>query len=272
MSCSFWQKLLRFAGILACLGSGMVAAQVSDRDLIATALEEQQRAKALTTELLEGVLDVQLRQLDENGLLDHELYRDIALMRRQLHRLVDTEMSKVVDLLSDAQRLPPSERTAAFVTAREQIRLIVRRLSVERQQLLKRLKVVELAEQVRRLVRQQQQLAAATSDFLHEPQKQTESLTLKLIEDQRDMKELFLQLSETLSEMRTRTGLHALVASDGLRILKVADIGSHLDDAVRDLQAIQFVPASHAQLLVVKGFKDLLKVIERALAHSIPKV
>lgn len=240
-----------------------VRAQVLEPEALQRKQEDQQRARTMTRELLGGVLDVQLRQLDENGLSDQEIYRDIKLMRQNLNHLVETEMSKVVDLLAEAQRLPADKREAAFVEARQQIRAVVRQLSVERQNLLKRLKIAELAEQVRRLIRQQSVVQTATKGLPSESASRKESLTLKTIEDQRDAKELFLHLVDTMVDMRSWSGLLAVAAADGLRILKTAEVGKHFDDAGRQLKALKYETAVDEQELVMKGLRELLKVIER---------
>lgn len=248
--------------ILGCL-VGSVAAQVLEPEALQRKQEDQQRARTMTRELLGGVLDVQLRQLEENGLSDQEIYRDIKLMRQNLNHLVETEMSRVVDLLAEAQRLPPEKREAAFVEARQQIRAVVRQLSVERQNLLKRLKIAELAEQVRRLIRQQATVQTATKGLIAETATRKESLTLKTIEDQRDAKELFLHLVDTMVDMKSWSGLLAVAAADGLRILKTAEVGKHFDEAGRQLKALKYETAVDEQELVIKGLRELLKVIER---------
>jgi len=98
------------------------------------------------------VLDVQLEQLEENGLDDMPLYRDIKQMRSNLDGLVEAEMAGVVNTLVKAQQAPADQREPLFLDARQKIREIVVRLAVERQNLLRRLKNAELAGQVRRLI------------------------------------------------------------------------------------------------------------------------
>ena len=191
---------------LMCLAGGPVMAQVLEPEALQRKQEDQQRARTMTRELLGGVLDVQLRQLDENGLSGEEIYRDIKLMRGSLNHLIDNEMSKVVDLLAEAQRMPQDKREAAFIEARQQIRTVVRQLAIERQNLMKRLKIAELAEQVRRLIRIQTTVQVATKGLPAEPKTRQEALTLKAIEDQRDVKELFLHLVDTLVDMKSWSG------------------------------------------------------------------
>ena len=263
MSTIQWRQFVICALLLLISGSQFVAAQVLEPEALQRKQEDQQRARTLTRDLLGGVLDVQLRQLDENGLSDQEIYRDIKLMRQNLNHLVETEMSKVVDLLAEAQRLPVDKRESAFVEARQQIRTVVRQLAVERQNLLKRLKIAELAEQVRRLIRQQTVVQTATKGLPIETQTRQEALTLKTIEDQRDVKELFLHLVDTMVDMKSWSGLLAMASADGLRILKAAEVGKHFDSAGRQLQAVKYTVAYDEQELVIKGLKELLKVIER---------
>ena len=263
MSASDWRHVVFSAAIFVCGSAAPLMAQVLEPEALQRKQEDQQRARTMTRDLLGGVLDIQLRQLDENGLADQEIYRDILLMRQNLNHLVETEMSKVVDLLAEAQKLPPEKREAAFVEARQQIRAVVRQLSVERQNLLKRLKIAELAEQVRRLIRHQVVVQTATRGLITETQTRQEALTLKAIEDQRDVKELFLHLVDTMVDMKSWSGILAVAAADGLRILKAAEVGKHFDGASRQLQGLKYVAATDEQELVIKGLKELLKVIER---------
>ena len=263
MSTILWRHVTLCAGFVLCLTAAPVMAQVLEPEALQRKQEEQQRARTMTRDLLGGVLDVQLRQLEENGLADQEIFRDIKLMRQNLNHLVETEMSKVVDLLVEAQRLPKDKREAVFVEARQQIRTVIRQLAIERQNLMKRLKIAELAEQVRRLIRQQFVVQTTTKGIPAESQARQEALTLKAIEDQRDVKELFLHLVDTMVDMKSWSGMLALAAADGLRILKAADVGKHLDGAGRQLQAVKYEAAYDEQELVIKGLRELLKVIER---------
>lgn len=264
MAATIRRYLLPCFGVALLAAMAPVDAQTLENAALQRKQEDQQRARTMTRDLLGGVLDIQLRQLEENGLSDQEIFRDIKLMRQNLNQLVETEMSKVVDLLAEAQRLPKDQREPSFVEARQQIRTIVRQLSIERQNLLKRLKIAELAEQVRRLIRQQTVVQTATKGLSAEPQARQEALTLKSIEDQRDVKELFMHLVDTMVDMKSWSGMLAMAAADGLRILKTADVGKHLDEAGRQLKAVKYEPAYDEQEQVLKGLRELLKVIERA--------
>src|SRR5581483_334766 len=127
-------------------------AQTIDVEVLRRKQEAQQRARDMARELVSGILDVQLQQLEENGLQELPLYRDISQMRSNIDGLVEAEMNTVVTLLLKAQEQPAKERETTFVAARQKIRDVVVRLTIERQNLLRRLKAAELAAQVKRLI------------------------------------------------------------------------------------------------------------------------
>ncbi|MDZ4684210.1 MAG: hypothetical protein SH850_03920, partial [Planctomycetaceae bacterium] len=240
-----------------------VSAQTLDAPTLRRKQDDQERARAMTRALLDGILSVQLRQLDDNGLQELPVYREIAIMREHLVQIVDAEMSQVVAQLAAAQSGTPAERDAAFVAARKTIRDVVTKLSAERQGLLKRLKVAELAEQVHRLIGLQTKTLATTAGISEEAKTQQEALTLAVQEDQRDIKELFLHLVDTLTDVQTWGGAVSTTAVDGLRVLKAADVGRHVDLAATDLQATRFAAAAEHQTGVIHGLEELLRLIQR---------
>ena len=253
--------LIAFAASLALSGTS-TRAQL-EPEALQRKREEQQRAKAMTRDLLSGVLNLQLRQLEENDLTDLEVYRDIELMRENLSDIVDAEMTKVVELLAGAQGKSKENREAAFVEARRMIRTIVLKLSAERQSLLRRLKIAELTEQTRRLIALQMRVQTATREVSEESAERQESLTLKAVEDQRDVKELFLVLLEAMNDVRTWGGALSNAAADGLKLLKAAGVGKDLDDAGRTLAATEYSASVDHQEAVLKGLRDLLKLLQR---------
>ena len=102
--------------------------------------EAQQRARDMARELVSGILDVQLQQLEENGLTEMTLYKDIRSMRTNIDGLVEAEMLEVVALLEKAQLADKQGREETIKQARGKIRDVVIRLATERQNLLRRLK------------------------------------------------------------------------------------------------------------------------------------
>ncbi|OYW16931.1 MAG: hypothetical protein B7Z55_13560, partial [Planctomycetales bacterium 12-60-4] len=78
-----------FVALLLLIPGSLLPAQTPDRAALVRKQEDQERARAMTRSLLDGVLQLQLRQLEENGLTDLPVYRDIGLMREHLQEIVD---------------------------------------------------------------------------------------------------------------------------------------------------------------------------------------
>lgn len=259
---SFGCLAVLLAGICEIWPVNLSAQGVKRADLIRKQ-EDQERARGMTRQLLDGVLNLQMQQLEENGLTDLPVYRDIRLMREHLQEIVDQEMVKVVELLAKAQAGTPKDRDATFIEARQMVRSVVVRLSAERQSLLRRLKAAELAEQAQRLIALQTDVEAATRTLPEEAEQRREATLLKTQEDQRDVKELFLHLVDTLDDIRTWGGPIADTAVDGLRILKADDVGEHVDQAEKELLANHLPDALDHQTGVIKGLNDFLKLLQR---------
>ncbi|MHC4875094.1 MAG: coiled-coil domain-containing protein [Planctomycetota bacterium] len=225
---------------------------------------DQQRARAMAQKLVATAIDQQLHQLEDNGLTDLPVYGEIKSMQQNIGSLVEQEMAKVVDILLDAQQLKTTdEREAKFIEARSTIRNIVLQLAVERQKLLKRLKTEEIALQAKRLIRLEGEALTTTKGLPEESQTRREQLTVQTIEDQRDIRELFLHLVETLVDVSEWGGPLGDGAVRGLRILKAAEVGQHLDKAGRELESTRYAAAAVEQATVISGLKKLLDEIQR---------
>lgn len=231
-----------------------------------TKRQAQERARTMARELVSSVLDMQLTKLEVNGLDKLPIYGEIALMRKNMDRLIETDMAEVAELLSQAQGLPEAERQKKVDAAREKTRGIVVRLSIERQNLLRRLKLADMAAQVRRLI-----------DLQTVNLRQTETLTAKqatqtlaTIQDERDLKALYGQLHNLVRAVSTWGGAEGAVAADGLRILKAARVGEEIAGAIASLEAVKFADAAVREKAVLKGLAALLEKIDeaRGLASS----
>jgi hypothetical protein len=254
---------VRSAAFTLLLALAAPAFAVDEADL-ARRQADQRQARAMAREMVSTVLDLQLRQLDENGLTDLPLYRDIKTMRGNLARLVETEMAAVVERLVEAQHASGADREAKFVEARRAIRTVVVRLSVERQALLRRLKAAEIVEQATRLIELQTAAREGAAALPGLPEDRRPDAALKTLEDQRDVKEVFLRLVETLGDVKTWDGPIATAASDGLRLLKEADAGKHLDEAEQTLASAAFGETTTHQDAALDALRKLLTLIEKA--------
>ena len=118
-----------------------LAADDTDRAEARRRKQANRRAQQITRDLITDILDIQLQQLKENGLEKKAVYFEINDMRKNIDKLVKTEMRSVVDLLTDAQVAATKKgRKEKMRLARVGIRDVVFKLQAERQKLLRRLK------------------------------------------------------------------------------------------------------------------------------------
>ncbi|PHS00924.1 MAG: hypothetical protein COA78_23400, partial [Blastopirellula sp.] len=240
----------------------LVAAQAIELVDLQRRQQAQQRARAMTQELISGVLDIQIRQLEENQLTSLPVYTDIKTMRANVDQLVENEMGNIVNLLTEAQSGTQQQRLQKFNSARDAIREVVLALMAERQRLYKRLQIARLAAQTREVIALQQKTKVATSGLTDQPIQQRETLALAVIQDQRDVNGLFLQLVDTLNEVGQWSGRIGAGAIDGLRILKAAEVGLHLDNSLQSASTGRFDDAAVSQKSTIKGLLKLLEKLE----------
>ncbi len=252
--------------LVVSMGHSLSAQESSalDPEAIRIRQQNQERARRIASDLMDGILRLQIKQLEVNRMQDMQIYKDIKTMRANIGEIVRTEMTQVVNLLVEAQEAKTKvEQEKKFLEARKLIRQIIVQLAVERQKLLRRLKTAEIAEQARRLIRLETSAMGTTKSLPAQTPIRREQLALKTIEDQRDINKLFLQLVETLADVSRWEGTIATGAANGIRILAAAETGTHLDESVRSLSATEYTPAVIHQDKAIRGLSQLLKLIER---------
>jgi hypothetical protein len=251
-------------GVLLCgFLSGLLSAQTLQPESLREKQETQKRVRKMAHDLVGGALDIQLLQLEENGLDNLSLYRDIREMRGHLDELVEAAMPQVVELLTKIENSPVKEREKHFMAARRKSREVLATLILQRQQLLRRLRIAEMAAQVQRLIALEGKILTTTESLPEQAQASRESLTLATIEDQRDIKTVYLGLKEMLRETETWGGQIGAEATRGLELLKTGRVDEALDDSTRNLQATKYADAAESQRSVVRGLLSLLEIIER---------
>ena len=268
--------LLSSAATLGFLCSGLPSESLAvDNFALKRKQLDQQSARSMAQKLVVTAVENQLRQLEDNGLTDMPIYKEIKSMQANIGTLVETEMASVVKILADAQSLKtPEEREKKFVEARSEIRAIVTKLAVERMNLLRRLKTAEIVEQAKRLIALEGDALKTTKKLPEESQTVRETLAVKTIEDQRDIKTLFLHLVESLADVSQWGGVVGDGATNGLRVLKTAEVGKHLDTAGKELEGA-FWPQNllnqtqifrQMRVLIPKFVKRLVVVVSQLIA------
>jgi hypothetical protein len=224
--------------------------------------ETQQRAAELARELVLDLLDIQLQQLEENGLTDRPLYQDVKTMRQNIDGLIDAEMSDVVTLLLKAQADQTEQRDESFLEARRKIGEVLARLLAERQNLSRRLRTAEVAAQVRRLIDMESVVREVTISLPTQALRQQELQQLSTLADQRDARKLYDKLVETLVEARGWGGEVGRTAVEGLALLKAADTALHFDEAAGSIEMGRFAAAVEHETAAIRGLQVLLKKVK----------
>jgi predicted DNA-binding protein YlxM (UPF0122 family) len=250
---------------LAAVFLGMMLAPAlaqQDGEVFRRKQQAQEKARALAGELVNAVLDIQLRQLAENGLAQRAIYKDIASMKGNIGELMKDDMEAIVQLLVQAQEGSQEQRLEKFNQARGKIRAVVVQLMAERQKLYRRMQIAKLAAQVRELIAMQTKTRTVTKSLPQRKLEERERLTLTTIEDQADVQKFFYQLVATLEDVATWGGQVGAGASDGLRIVKAAQVDQELKRAGSMLAKADISQAADAQTKVVAGLKRLLEKLE----------
>jgi len=226
--------------------------------------DAQERARVMARELVATSLDVQMRQLEDNGLERLPLHAEIKAMRGNIEGLVGNEMQGVVDLLAKAESAQPGDQAEAVQEARRLIRHVTVRLSAERQMLLRRLKVADIAAQVRRLTGQQSGVLKATESLPQQLPGRREAVTLTALEQQRTTGSLYGVLVASLEDVRTWEGPVGAAATESLRRLREGQAEVVLKAAEQRLATSDFAAAAAAQRQVL----DLLATLEQRIERS----
>jgi len=265
----------RWLGIVAAMGAAVLAgaapAQTLRRESILDKQEKQQQVRAMARELVSGIVDLQLRQLEENGMEKTDLYRELRSMRANLDKLVEAEMPRVVALLMRLLEEPPDTRPATFLAARQKSREVLIQLLIERQNLLRRLRMAELAAQVRKLIASESKLYDTTRALPEMPQARREEATLAAVQDQRDIRELYVRLVDLLREVPGWGGPAAAEAAKALAVLTARKTDAEFDAAIRHLEETRYPQAAASQEAILKALADLLRAVERAQGLLTPE-
>jgi hypothetical protein len=251
-----------FAAVMA------LAAHGEKQDALRSKLQAQEKARALAGELVTAVLDIQLRQLEENGLKALPIYRDIASMKGNIGGLMQGDMELVIRLLAEAQEGPPDERTARLNSARDKIRDVVVQLMAERQRLYRRLEVAKLAAEVQQLLALQSKALDTTLSLPQQPADERERMALAVAEDQADVVKLYYGLVASLQDVTAWGGQAAAGAADGLQIIRTAQVEPELRQAGDALRQANFGQAASSQRGALKGLKALLERLNESQGLS----
>ncbi len=253
------------AGMLPWLLAAVCVARPAAADDVAAAfagLTAQERARSLAVELVRGVIDGQLRQLEENGLADRPIHADIRGLRGAIESLMQKEMQEVIDLLGRADAATAADRREIIGAARTRARAIVTRLAAERQQVVRRLKEATLAAEARAVLERQSRLLATTESLPTLADGRREQAILAAIDEERNVKTLLATLQASLADVSTWGGETGSMALAGLRQLEKENVAAAVLAAENSLVAADPAGAAAEQRRAIAGLESVLSAVE----------
>ena len=144
----------------------------------------QQRARDMARELVSSMLDVQIKQLEQNGLQKLDIYKDIKSMRKNIDALVESEMRDVVAILVDAQKVEPRSRARISPKpARRFARSSPSWRSSRARTWPVGLRIAELTAQVKILIEKQTGVRKTTETLTDDQRQKQAELTLDTIQN-----------------------------------------------------------------------------------------
>lgn len=236
-----------------------------DHAELARFTHNQQQARELTRELITKHLDQQIRQLEENGLQELPVYSDVVELRHRLEQLATNKMRDVIATLksgSDSEQ-PVSQKQLS--RARELARGIAGELNAERHKLHRRLQIVKLSSQLRRMVQLQNVARNTTRSLPSQAPGQRAIKTQSAIDGQADVHALFLHLLESLDDTSRWDGAIGEGAGDAIRIINIAGLQQQLSDATTNLTKQRFPQAAQNQAVALRGMRATLFRLDQSM-------
>ncbi len=223
----------------------------------------QQQVRELAKRLVGEQLDLQMLQLQENGLDDLPLYAELAETRANLDALVEMHMQAVVTLLERLQSGEAVDEGKLLALAREKSREILVSLLVERQRLLRRLRMAELESQVGRLIERQTAVRDATVGLPGLAESARPSAAVDCREDQRDITVLYAQMTALLEDVAGWDAEIGREAATALALLREREGETELAAAVQSLADANWSAAVEHQNRAIETFEQLLARLRR---------
>jgi len=223
----------------------------------------QEQVRQMAKRLVAERLNEQILQLEENGLTKLPLYGELREMQGHLDELVETHMKEVLLTLEQLVQAPPEKQAVLFQAAREKSRAVLVQLLVERQKILRRLRIAEIEKRVVRLIERETTVLERTERTPAENTVQQAASAVAIREDQQDVHTLFRGLQQSLEEIQTWGGSVGSEAGAALQALVDSDVDGLFRQSLQRLSESQFTEAARFERQVIASLEALLERIRR---------
>lgn len=223
----------------------------------------QQQVRQMAKRLVADRLNEQILQLEENGLTNLPLYAELREMQGHLDELVETHMKEVLLALEQLLQAPPEKQAVLLQLAREKSRDVLVRLLIEREKILRRLRIAEIEERVVRLIERETGVLERTRKVPIENTVQQAAAAVAIREDQHDVYTLFGGLKQSLNDIQTWGGRVGSEASAALQALTESDVDRLFTQSLQQLSEGQLVNAAQLEAEIIAALQALLERIRR---------
>ena len=223
----------------------------------------QQQVRQMAKRLVADRLNEQILQLEENGLTHLPLYAELREMQGHLDELVETHMKEVLLALEQLVQAPPEKQAGLLQLAREKSRDVLVRLLIEREKILRRLRIAEIEERVIRLIEREAGVLERTRKVPIENTVQQAASAVAIREDQQDVYTLYRGLKQSLNEIQTWGGRVGSEATAALQALTEADVDGLFTQSLQRLLEGQLIDAAKLEGEIIAALEKLLERIRR---------
>lgn len=222
----------------------------------------QQQVRDMARRLVNELISSQIVQLEENGLGELPLYGELREMQQHLDELVDQHMQEVLALLAEMAQAPAEKQLSILATAREKSRAILAQLVMERQRVLRRLRLAEIEELARQLISREEKVREKTDllSAVFTPQQAAQALSVQ--EDQRDVFTVYGQVEQFLTDISTWGGQVGRTADLALAALHEQKVDQLFRESLQALGQARFGEALTKEADIIRALENLLKRIQ----------
>jgi len=171
-------------------------------------------------------------------------------------------LDKIGQLSQQQNPLSPEQKKETLTAVRTKSRNVLLELVVQHHLLLQRLRISELAEQVRRLIELETGVWKACRSLAEQPTGQ-EDLALTTQENQRDTQVLYVRMKDLLGKFASWGGPAGQEADRALKLLEDQRADEHLSSVLTHLENLRFAQAQNHAETVLDILRKLLQRIER---------
>ena len=218
----------------------------------------QARARRLMQELLEGVLRTQMKQLEENQMVNLPLYGHLKEMKARSADLVRKRMTAAVNLLTEARAARGDDRTKLYKAAQKEMHEILVSILAERERLRLRRQLAELVDRTRFLIATQKAIHTETLGLNDE----NERAVATAIQSQKALGLLCVSLDKVLKVAADQAGDLGSLAAEAGRTLRSAGVADAMARAAGQLTTTEFIDAGKTQQAIIVDLEKVLAALQ----------